>query len=132
MWKERVVWNSFRNIKETDVPLLPLGGFNIILNSEDKKGGVEFELKGGILELRECVDDYGLIGMGFTGQPCAWCNDQQVRRRVVSVQMIGGCALRVQALITHHVQARAIATHGRTGKKKSFLVGKVLVEQAWY
>jgi len=57
------------------------GNFNIILDPDEKKGGRPHRMNKN-LEFNTCMDNYGVINLGFVGPKYTWCNYWELGRRI--------------------------------------------------
>ena len=63
-----------------DLPWILLGGFNDMLDETDKMGGLPLN-RNRIATFRECVDQYGLLDLGFLEPRFTWTNKNPIWHR---------------------------------------------------
>ncbi|XP_070004433.1 uncharacterized protein [Nicotiana sylvestris] len=57
------------------------GGFNIIMDPNDKLGGHPHRMYKS-LEFQTCINNCGLIDMGYNGSNYTWCNNRRPGKRI--------------------------------------------------
>ncbi|XP_075107024.1 uncharacterized protein LOC142180006 [Nicotiana tabacum] len=71
------LWEYMRTFATTvSIPWTVCGDFNSIINAEEKMGGVPHRL-GKSLPFIECLNDCGLMDMGYSGHTFTWCNERK-------------------------------------------------------
>ena len=72
---------SFKNLAiSVALPWILLGGFNDMLDETDKMGGLPLN-RNRIAAFRECVDQYGLLDLGFLEPRFTWTNKNPIWHR---------------------------------------------------
>lgn len=51
------------------------GDFNVILNEEEKLGGLEF-IQNEAIDFAECINSYVLTKVKYIGSKCTWWNSR--------------------------------------------------------
>lgn len=75
------LWEDLRLVNDTDEPWIVGGDFNIILNSDEKRGGNNIDIMG-IQEFLECILTTGISEIPYEGNRFTWCNNQKSRHRI--------------------------------------------------
>ena len=101
-----MVWANLSKIaKLHNQPWLMLGGFNEVLNSEDKFGENQINLNRA-LEFKACLDNCSFLDLGFAGPKFTWTNKRPVTSLIL--ERLDRCfanpswrLLYIKALVTH-------------------------------
>lgn len=70
-----LLWDDLREASDTRISWLVGGDFNIILKTDEKKGGRGCDLHA-MQDFRECILDAGISEIEFEGDRFTWCNNQ--------------------------------------------------------
>ena len=77
--EHKVLWNNLSQVATLhNLPWLLVGDFNEVLSSEDKFGGLPVRLGRSQL-FNNCLNDCGMIDLGFHGPRFTWSNLREVR-----------------------------------------------------
>ncbi|XP_016485954.1 uncharacterized protein LOC107806332 [Nicotiana tabacum] len=80
--ERRELWNSLELTNlHVNGPWCIGGDFNVILDSDKKKGGRPHRMNKS-LEFSNCMDNCGMMDLGFVGPKYTWCNNWDPRRRI--------------------------------------------------
>ncbi|XP_070005613.1 uncharacterized protein [Nicotiana sylvestris] len=80
--ERRELWNSLELTNlQVNGPWCIGGDFNVILDPDEKKGGKPHRINKS-LEFSTCMDNCGMIDLGFVGPKYTWCNNWEPRRRI--------------------------------------------------
>lgn len=77
----KLLWTFCSQILSSGLPCIFYGDYNVILSSQEKKGGRPFD----IAESRDFMNfiaDEGLTDIGYTGSPFTWCNNRVGEARI--------------------------------------------------
>ncbi|KAK4731257.1 hypothetical protein R3W88_024245 [Solanum pinnatisectum] len=77
----RPLWDRMLQISTNDVPWCTIGDFNVIVSTEEKKGGVPYNMNKS-MDFISVIEACGLIDMGYSGQHFTWCNQRAEHARV--------------------------------------------------
>ena len=66
-------WDSMLHMAETIYPWCIIGDFNVILLTQEKMGGRDYNINKSS-EFINIIESCGLVDMGYNGQPYTWCN----------------------------------------------------------
>lgn len=67
------LWEELKSINIQNLPRTIGGNFNVILNKEEKLGGLEFtQMK--VLDFVQCINNCALSEIKFTGSKYTWWN----------------------------------------------------------
>ncbi|KAL6582742.1 hypothetical protein OROMI_004820 [Orobanche minor] len=72
--QRREVWDDLLSVSQNQVPWMVGGDFNIILQSEEKKGGA-CPIQSDMEEFNDCLLNCNLTDGGFAGTPFTWYRD---------------------------------------------------------
>ncbi|XP_071681709.1 uncharacterized protein [Lolium perenne] len=79
-WHE--FWNFLRRLKtQGDGPWIVCGDFNEVLHNSEHFGSND-RSEAQMIQFRECLDDCGLVDLGFSGPIYTWSNKQDSDRNV--------------------------------------------------
>ncbi|KAK4707383.1 hypothetical protein R3W88_033072 [Solanum pinnatisectum] len=77
----RPLWDKLLHFANRDIPWCTIGDFNVITNTEEKTGGIPYNMNKSI-EFISVIEACGLIDLGYTGIPFTWCNQRAAQARV--------------------------------------------------
>ncbi|XP_015170882.1 uncharacterized protein [Solanum tuberosum] len=77
----RPLWDRMLHISTDNVPWCTIGDFNVITSTEEKKGGVPYNMNKS-LEFISVIEACGLVDLGYSGQHFTWCNQRAEQARV--------------------------------------------------
>lgn len=77
----RPLWDRLLHYSNMNKPCCTIGDFNVISSIEEKKGGLLYNMNKSF-DFISVIEAYGLIDLGFNGQPFTWCNQRAANPRV--------------------------------------------------
>ncbi|XP_015054775.1 uncharacterized protein LOC107001126 [Solanum pennellii] len=79
----RPLWEKLNHIYDMDSPWCTIGDFNVITSTEEKHGGMPYNMNKS-LEFIDIIEACGcLMDIGYSGHHYTWCNQRSAYARVV-------------------------------------------------
>jgi exonuclease III len=70
-------WDSFTTVSDNFVsPWMCIGDLNFVLDQSEKQGG-SLVASSSSCPFKKFIDHFGLVDLGFAGNPFTWCNQRQ-------------------------------------------------------
>ncbi|KAH0717174.1 hypothetical protein KY285_013205 [Solanum tuberosum] len=78
---QQITGDRMLQISTDNGPWCTIGDFNVITSTEEKKGGVPYNMNKS-LEFISVIEACGLVDLGYSGQHFTWCNQRAEQARV--------------------------------------------------
>jgi hypothetical protein len=72
-----VFWDTFTDVGDQFAsPWLCIGDLNFVLDQSEKQGG-RLVASSSSCPFKQFIDHFGMVDLGFAGNPFTWCNNRQ-------------------------------------------------------